>query len=89
MADDQDRMRRLETTLTSGLQTLLSNAKDTTMEPLADRLRRENIHLTQVTVRLGDSPFTEDEQRRQKLRDLGRIVELYKQYTIRIVCLRK
>jgi hypothetical protein len=53
MADDnreRERVARIENTLTNGLRKLLSDPHDTGLMPLAARLLRENIHVTQIVV---------------------------------------
>jgi hypothetical protein len=76
--DDKDRLRRLETTLTGGIQNLLSNPNETSMAPLAARLARENIHVTQVKVYIGAAPLDPDAALQKRIDDLNYVIELGK-----------
>jgi hypothetical protein len=49
---EREGLERLETTLTRGLQNLLSSAADTSLQPLAARLRSGGVHITEVRVKI-------------------------------------
>jgi len=73
-ARERERIRRLEFTLTGGFQTQLSNP-NSDAQPLAARLARENIHVTQVKVTIGESAAN---QMATETRDYERWAELLK-----------